>query len=563
MTQTIIIAIPGVIWENHAYSLQGFYICKMFYEYGFNVISVSFGELINKEIELKTFDEIYFAGKNADVGKINNPEQEDNLLIYRSLKYCNLEEKNLNDKHKYISKYNKLIDKTSADYIFILGDYYSYIIDDIFHCKSIAWYPNHFEPIDDYTATVLKSFDKIICLYPSAITIVKSSLQNYDVTYVPHVVDFDNISNNKTKLTKKELKEKYNLPQNVKIITMIAGNYEKSIRKGFDVALQVFKNLLETRNNIYLYLQSFTIDLESFGFHNDIRKYINYFDIPANKYTLNSSKVNDEVLEEIYGFSDILLVSSKSEGFCLPIIESQLRGIPVVSNKFTAMRDFTYYGKSCDYEQLYYDGYGNGMMSLPSVKNLTFGLCEVLDGLNTKQYNNMKIKAIEKIKRDMSYSSVKEKIYSEIVNTNNKKKYFFCFIAKEIDDKKEKNIASLVRSSYIAKDINEVLNIEYEYIVFLNNKSKIQNNFFETVEEPMADIILKTKLKSGRMYPMSVDCIIKNDTLNNFMIKKINFLKYISKNKINTFDDLYMCIYKGSFSRNNLKINDEPVLEYY
>ena len=40
-------------------------------------------------------------------------------------------------------------------------------------------------------------------------------------------------------------------------------------------------------------------------------------------------------------------------------------------------------------------------------------------------------------------------------------------------------------------------------------------------------------------------------------------VKYASKNKISTFDDLYMCIYKGSFSRNNLKINDDPVLEYY
>ena len=85
------------------------------------------------------------------------------------------------------------------------------------------------------------------------------------------------------------------------------------------------------------------------------------------------------------------------------MLDAQIRGIPVVSNKFTAMRDYTFYGKSCDYEQLYYDGYGNGLMSIPSVRNLSEGILEVLNTLNTKEMILQKQKSIEKIKKYINH----------------------------------------------------------------------------------------------------------------------------------------------------------------
>ena len=38
---------------------------------------------------------------------------------------------------------------------------------------------------------------------------------------------------------------------------------------------------------------------------------------------------------------------------------------------------------------------------------------------------------------------------------------------------------------------------------------------------------------------MGVECIIKNDTLNNFLISKINFDLYTKNTKFNNFNDLY------------------------
>jgi hypothetical protein len=189
MAKNIIVAIPGFIWENFPYSVQGFYICKMMSEYNFNITCISFGTLSNQEYEMKTFGELYKNRQN--ISNISDPDDIENLKIFNSINYYILESKN-NDNIIFSSKYNKIINKVNADYLFILGDFYRYFIDEQFCCKTIAWYPNHFEPIDIHTANILKNFDKVLCLYPSAVNIIKKSVQNTEITCVPHVIELNN-----------------------------------------------------------------------------------------------------------------------------------------------------------------------------------------------------------------------------------------------------------------------------------------------------------------------------------------------------------------------------------
>jgi len=565
MTSKIIVSIPGLIWENNPYSLQGFYLCKIFYEHKFEILCVSYGTVSKDEYVITDFKDVYI---NNDCSKISDHKIKENLNIYKSIKYYTLEGYESNGDVVYSSKYNKIINKFNADYLIILGDLYRYIVDEPFNCKTISWYPNHFEPLDNHTAYVLKHFDKVLCLYPSAVDIVKKSVNDVEISYLPHVVDYQNID--KPTLSKDDLRKKYDLPLNSKIITVIAGNYEKFLRKGFDVILQVFKKALETRDDIYLFMQCYTINLMDQGYINDIDMYINYFNIPKDKYHLNKNKVSDEIIEEIYALTDVLLVASKSEGFCLPIIEAQLRGIPVVSNRFTAMRDYTFYGKTCDYEQLCYESSANGVMSIPSVKNLTSGLLEVLDKLNTTEMNLQKEMALEKIKNEMSYDNVKKKLHQELLTIKDKPKLdikdikdiFYCFYVKNVTDVFHNEVKNLSRHNHIVNNINDLHKVDYKYLVILHKESKLNKYFFDSINDETCDILLKTKLENNRIYPMTVKCVAKNNTMNNLMLSKENFKRYVKKMNLNNFDNVYKILLMKSFANNNMKITDNFVIEY-
>jgi len=104
MSNTIIVAIPGSIWENHAYSLQGFYICKMMLEYNFNVISVSFGTLNSNNSEINEFEKVYHTEHKYNISKINNPEIEKikKYMSYETIKSKLYDEiTNITKKKKY------------------------------------------------------------------------------------------------------------------------------------------------------------------------------------------------------------------------------------------------------------------------------------------------------------------------------------------------------------------------------------------------------------------------------------------------------------------------------
>jgi glycosyltransferase involved in cell wall biosynthesis len=49
----------------------------------------------------------------------------------------------------------------------------------------------------------------------------------------------------------------------------------------------------------------------------------------------------------MYRASDVLLAATCAEGFGVPIIEAQLCGTPVVTNRTTAMSELTLFGESC------------------------------------------------------------------------------------------------------------------------------------------------------------------------------------------------------------------------
>ena len=57
--------------------------------------------------------------------------------------------------------------------------------------------------------------------------------ENTSFSYAPPIIDYEHIENisNKIKSTKNELREKYKIPDNHKVITIMAPNFEQSFKR--------------------------------------------------------------------------------------------------------------------------------------------------------------------------------------------------------------------------------------------------------------------------------------------------------------------------------------------
>lgn len=125
----------------------------------------------------------------------------------------------------------------------------------------------------------------------------------------------------KTKFNKEELKQKYNIPSNKKIITFIARLSEE---KRPELFVKISKKLLETRNDVHFVIAG------DGNLYKKVRSSIN------KNFTMLGS-INTP--EEIYAISDITVNCSSLEGLALTSYESLAMEVPVVSTSVGGQRE--------------------------------------------------------------------------------------------------------------------------------------------------------------------------------------------------------------------------------
>lgn len=125
----------------------------------------------------------------------------------------------------------------------------------------------------------------------------------------------------KTKFNKEELKQKYNIPSNKKIITFIARLSEE---KRPELFVKISKKLLETRNDVHFVIAG------DGNLYKKVRSSIN------KNFTMLGS-INTP--EEIYAISDITVNCSSLEGLALTSYESLAMEVPVVSTSVGGQKE--------------------------------------------------------------------------------------------------------------------------------------------------------------------------------------------------------------------------------
>lgn len=426
--------------------------------------------------------------------------------------------------HILISNINILIKKYDISCFIVLMDLTRIITDTFFSCKSFAWYPNHFNPINEFNKNKLQAFSHIVSLSPSDTELLKHAMHNKEVVFIPHIIELNYMFKGK-----QFLREKYNVPKDAFVVLINAGNYDYQNRKSFDTSIFAFEKLVEKIPNSFLYIRTFNIsNITDTRYKNtkdfmDLRHIMKYVNISSDQYIIEEKiRIYDEILE-IMEMSDVLLQGSKSEGFGVPVLEAQVLGVPVVTNKFGAMGDYTFYGISVPSLQKSYDNVGKGIWSIPNVD----GLAQALEDIYNKNFPNNAEYARNKINEMMSSKTVLSKFINiisnnldannlditnsnniqfsiDVPNTNNQytiinynnldnnfnidyKNVYLPFIEKSIDKK--------------IKDTIYPVDIIGQFVLFIDNNVTIQPNFIITNDMLSNDIILLATQFKTEIYP--------------------------------------------------------------
>lgn len=162
----------------------------------------------------------------------------------------------------------------------------------------------------------------------------------FPVRYAPHAVDYvfrpDPVG-------AAAFREQIGVPADAYLVGIVAANNGTRIydRKGFGDMAHAMAVFMATHPDAYLYVHTIQgtfdgVDLpDLFAYKGIDERRIRW----ADQYRLKKQSVTDAEMAAIYSSFDVLLGTSRGEGFGLPGIEAQACGTPVILSNWTAQAE--------------------------------------------------------------------------------------------------------------------------------------------------------------------------------------------------------------------------------
>ena len=154
---------------------------------------------------------------------------------------------------------------------------------------------------------------------------------------IPHGVD----TSIYRPLDKKTCRQHFNFPLDKFIIGIVAANNDPEPRKGWDKMFLALQQFLETNPDVKkkVFIFAFTEPIRKGGF--DLAEMAikcglgDNLRFPQEITTLTG--LSEEEMAKLYNTFDVLLLGSRREGFCLPILEAQACKVPVIAPKTSSI----------------------------------------------------------------------------------------------------------------------------------------------------------------------------------------------------------------------------------
>lgn len=159
----------------------------------------------------------------------------------------------------------------------------------------------------------------------------------FPVRYAPHAVDVAFVP------TDTGFREAIDVPADAYLVGIVAANYGTKIydRKGFGDMAHALSLFMDERPDAYVYLHTLTETNDGYN----LPRLLEYKGVAperirwADQYLIKKQAITDDQMAGIYSSFDVLLATSRGEGFGLPVIEAQACGTPVIASNWTAQAE--------------------------------------------------------------------------------------------------------------------------------------------------------------------------------------------------------------------------------
>lgn len=163
---------------------------------------------------------------------------------------------------------------------------------------------------------------------------VANGKPGFAVRYAPHAVDDVFIP------TPSGFRSEIGVPDKAFLVGIVAANNGTIVydRKGFGDMAHAMALFMESHPDAYLYVHTIQRSFDGI----DLARLFDFKGIPedrlrwADQYEIKKQTISDERMAAIYSSFDVLLSTSRGEGFGLPVLEAQACGTPVIASNWTA-----------------------------------------------------------------------------------------------------------------------------------------------------------------------------------------------------------------------------------
>ena len=229
-------------------------------------------------------------------------------------------------------------------WIICLIDIWSMSGDGAGEFNMVAWAPVDHDPVPPIVSAFFRRAPSVLPLAMSRHGQAEFVQARIDAGYIPLSVDtttftptFDATIEGRTVTARQFLQ----LPDGAFVVGMVGMSKDPNDRKNFVPALQAFAEFHKTHPNAILHVHT---DRHGIASGIDIPEIAASLGIPeaAMSYTNQYAYVigwPPHLMSLMYTAFDVLLAPSAGEGFCVPLIEAQACGVPVIASDFTAQSE--------------------------------------------------------------------------------------------------------------------------------------------------------------------------------------------------------------------------------
>ena len=237
-----------------------------------------------------------------------------------------------------------------------------------------AWAPVDHHPVP---GMVLKFFERsqARCIAMTRHGQREFAVEGLDPTYIPLAVDTKVFRPTYTATIDGrtvDAREFLDIPDSAFVVGWVGMNKDPHSRKGWDAGFQAFARFHKKHPNAILHVHS---EKTGTGGGVNLVELAKFCGIPDHAIRFTNQYAYmigfpPNLMALMYTAFDVLLAPSLGEGFCVPLIEAQACGVPVITTDFTAQPELVGAGWTAT-GQLVWDDASRSWYQLPNVVQLT------------------------------------------------------------------------------------------------------------------------------------------------------------------------------------------------